>query len=223
MTLGNYAPIIFRFCLVILSSCFLAQESSGQVSVARLKYSGGGDWYANPTSLKNWRLAVKKNLGCRLDIKSPVGLKGSEVWEVDLLYATGHGNISFSKNEADTLRRYLLSGGFLWVDDNYGMDRFFRMNILKVFPGKRLQPIDASHPIYDGFFKLTGLPKIHEHDGKSAKGFGLFHEGRMILFYSYSSDIGDGLEDANVHKVPSDLRGLAAKMAVNITHYVLNY
>ena len=223
MTLGNYTPIIFRFCLVILSSCFLVQESSGQVSVARLKYSGGGDWYANPTSLKNWRLAVKKNLGCRLDIKSPVGLKGSEVWGVDLLYATGHGNISFSKNEADTLRRYLLSGGFLWVDDNYGMDRFFRMNILKVFPSKRLQPIDASHPIYDGFFKLTGLPKIHEHDGKPAKGFGLFHEGRMILFYSYSSDIGDGLEDANVHKVPSDLRGLAAKMAVNITHYVLNY
>tara|TARA_Y100000589_G_scaffold226656_1_gene214187 strand:+ start:1346 stop:1972 length:627 start_codon:yes stop_codon:yes gene_type:complete len=201
----------------------LVPQSSAQVSVARLKYSGGGDWYANPTSLKNWRLAVKRDLGCKFDIKPPVGLSGSELWDVDLLYATGHGNISFSKTEADTLRRYLLSGGFLWVDDNYGMDRFFRMNILKVFPDKQLRLIDDSHPVYKGFHSLMGLPKIHEHDGMQAEGFGLFHEGRMILFYSYSSDIGDGLEDSNVHKVPSNLRRLAAKMAVNITYYVLNY
>ena len=209
------------FLLIFLSIC--TNELLGQVNVARLKYSGGGDWYANPTSLKNWRIAVKKNLGCEFIIKAPVDLKSSEAWGVDLLYATGHGNINFSKNEAATLRRYLLSGGFLWVDDNYGMDRYFRVNIQKVFPEKQLREIDASHPIYSVFYNLPGLPKIHEHDGKPAQGLGLFHEGRMVLFYSYSSDIGDGLEDMNVHQVPDELRGLAAKMAVNLTYYVLNY
>ena len=165
----------------------------------------------------------QKNLGCAFEIKAPLGLMNSEVWEVDLLYATGHGNINFSKNEADTLRRYLLSGGFLWVDDNYGMDRYFRMNIKKVFPDKQLKVVDESHPIYNTFYNLSGLPKIHEHDGEPAVGLGLFHDERMILFYSYSSDIGDGLEDPNVHNVPSEFRNLAAKFAVNLTYYVLNY
>ena len=223
MHLSIYSVIVSRLFFFTVIFCLWTNQLFSQVNVARLKYSGGGDWYANPTSLKNWRLAVKKNLGCEFNIKSPVDLKGSEVWGVDLLYATGHGNINFSKNEADTLRRYLLSGGFLWVDDNYGMDRYFRMNIQKVFPEKQLKVIHADHPIYNVFYKLQGLPKIHEHDGEPAKGLGMFHEGRMILFYSYSSDIGDGLEDPNVHQVSDELRGLAAKMAVNLTYYVLNY
>ena len=214
---------IFSLFLLLLVHSICTNKLVSQVNVARLKYSGGGDWYANPTSLKNWRVAVKKNLGCEFNIQAPVSLKNSDAWGVDLLYATGHGNINFSKNEAATLRRYLLSGGFLWVDDNYGMDRYFRMNIQKVFPDKQLKAIDASHPIYNVFYKLAGLPKIHEHDGEPAKGLGMFHEGRMILFYSYSSDVGDGLEDPNVHQVPDELRNLAAKMAVNLTYYVLNY
>ena len=207
--------------LLLLSNC--THMLFCGVNIARLKYSGGGDWYANPTSLKNWSVAVKKNLGCAFEIKAPLSLLNSEVWEVDLLYATGHGNINFSKNEADTLRRYLLSGGFLWVDDNYGMDRYFRMNIKKVFPDKQLKVVDESHPIYNTFYSLSGLPKIHEHDGEPAVGLGLFHDERMILFYSYSSDIGDGLEDPNVHNVPREFRDLAAKFAVNLTYYVLNY
>ncbi len=223
MHLSIYSVIVSRLFFFTVIFCLWTNQLFSQVNVARLKYSGGGDWYANPTSLKNWRLAAKKSLGCEFIIKSPVGLKGSEVWGVDLLYATGHGNINFSKNEADTLRRYLLSGGFLWVDDNYGMDRYFRMNIRKVFPEKQLKTIDSNHPVYNVFYKLSGLPKVHEHDGNPAEGFGLFHEGRMILFYSYSSDIGDGLEDSNVHKVPQELRNLATKLAVNLTYYVLNY
>lgn len=213
---------VYNFLITVFSFFFITSVSCETIRISRLKYSGGGDWYSNPSSLKNWKLAVKRNLGTKVEVIPPVNLKGPEAWSADILYATGHGNINFSKSESDSLRQYLLSGGFLWVDDNYGMDKFFRRNIRKVFPDKKLVPISSDHPIYSCFFNIKGLPKIHEHDGEPAQGFALFHQGRMVLFYSYSSDIGDGLEDPNVHKIPPEQRLAASKMAVNITYYIMN-
>lgn len=218
-----YLPQFRRFIFICLIASLPLSNFFAAVRIARLKYSGGGDWYANPSSIQNWKHAIKKHLGTKTEILPPIDLKGSNAWEADLLYATGHGNINFSKSEAENLRNYLLSGGFLWVDDNYGMDQFFRRNLTKVFPDKKLVTIGSNHPIYTCFFKLKGLPKVHEHDGKPSQGYALFHEGRMILYYSFSSDIGDGLEDADVHNVPTELRTLASEMAVNLVYYILNH
>ena len=209
-----FIPILSCFCIISIYG--------ETIRISRLQYSGGGDWYSNPSSLKNLKLAIKRNLGGKAEVIPPVNLKGPEVWNADILFATGHGNINFSKSESDSLRRYLISGGFLWVDDNYGLDKFFRRNIRKVFPDKQLEPISSDHPIYSCFFDMKGLPKIHEHDGEPAQGFALFHEGRMILFYSYRSDIGDGLEDPDVHKLPPEQRLAAARMAVNVIYYIMN-
>lgn len=211
---------LIPLCFLFLLSPFLC---SAQFQIGRLKYSGGGDWYANPTSIPNWLSYLQTHLG--METKSSevvVNLRDEGAWKVPILYATGHGNINFTDIEADTLRRYLLSGGFLWVDDNYGMDTYFRRNIQKVFPEKELIAISSQHEIYQCYFTLKGLPKIHEHEGRPAQGYAMFHEDRMILFYSFSSDIGDGLEDSQVHKDPEHLRTLAEKFSVNLVYYVLN-
>ncbi|MBT3786056.1 DUF4159 domain-containing protein [bacterium] len=208
---------------LILALLLLTPSFGRDFGIGRLKYSGGGDWYANPTSIPNWLRLLRSRLGMKIkSSESVVNLRDESTWQVPLIYATGHGNINFTDLEADTLRRYLLSGGFLWVDDNFGMDTYFRRNIRKVFPEKKLSPLSSSHEIYQSFYKLKGLPKIHEHEGDPAQGFAMFHEGRMILFYSYSSDIGDGLEDYPVHKDPPQVRNLAEKFAVNLVYYVLN-
>jgi hypothetical protein len=197
--------------------------SSDQFNIGRLKYSGGGDWYANPTSLPNLLKYLKRHL--KLETAKDeqiVSAKNDSLWDSPIIYATGHGNIDFDELEVENLRKYLNSGGFLWVDDNYGMDKYFRMNIKKLFPSEKLQGLSSNHPIYNSFFKLKGLPKIHEHDGKLSQGFAIYKNGRMVVFYSYSSDIGDGLEDAQVHSDPEELRTLAEKFSVNLVHYVFN-
>ncbi|MCJ8346767.1 DUF4159 domain-containing protein [bacterium] len=208
------------FIFVILS---LQVQASDPFTIGRLKYSGGGDWYANPTSLPNLLRYLKKHLKLKTKSnESIVSAKSDTLWKSSILYATGHGNIDFDDLESENLRKYLESGGFLWVDDNYGMDKYFRMNVKKLFPNEKLVPLSSKHPIYSSFFQMKGLPKIHEHDGKEAQGYGIFKDGRMVLFYSYSSDIGDGLEDALVHNDSIELRSLAEKFAVNLVYYVFN-
>lgn len=211
------------YIYLVVSLHFTWPVSASDFKIGRLKYSGGGDWYANPTSISNWLSHLETHLGIQSKKEEEiVSLRDESMWQVPILYATGHGNIGFTEIEADNLRNYLTSGGFLWVDDNYGMDSYFRKNIQKVFPEKQLVPINSKHEIYNCYHQLSGLPKIHEHDGKPAQGFAMFHEGRMILFYSFSSDIGDGLEDFGVHKDPENLRNLAEKFSVNLVYYVLN-
>ncbi|PCJ21607.1 MAG: hypothetical protein COB02_00260 [Candidatus Cloacimonadota bacterium] len=210
--------------ILIFLLCSLGRDfGDDKFQIARLKYSGGGDWYANPTSLPNLLKGLKRSL--KLNVHKDeivVTAKNDSLWESPLLYATGHGNIDFDEIEAENLRKYLLSGGFLWVDDNYGMDKYFRINLKKLFPNEKLLALSSKHPIYNSFYKLEGLPKIHEHDKKPAQGFAIYKSGRMVLFYSYSSDIGDGLEDSLVHNDPENLRTLAKKFAINLVHYVLN-
>lgn len=214
--------------LLVVIFLFLTPPSGANgmepFAIGRLRYSGGGDWYTGPTMIPNLYQALNKHLS----IKNPPGekiisLRNESAFDVPLIFATGHGNINFTDAEARNLRNYLLAGGFLWVDDNYGLDPYFRKNIRKVFPEKELTPLSSEHLLYNCYFPLNGLPKIHEHDGEPAQGFAMFHQERMIIFYSYSADIGNGLEDAIVHKLSPDNRELAQKFSVNLVFYLLNH
>ncbi len=190
--------------------------------VARLQYGGGGDWYSNPSSLPNLARAVAERTAIQVPTTEErrISLLDERLFDYPYLYMNGHGTVRFSPEEAERLRTYLLSGGFLFADDNYGMDRSFRQEIAKAFPDKRLVEVPFDHPIYHCFYDLPqGPPKVHEHDGKRPQGFGLFHEGRLILFYTYQSDIGDGIEDPHVHNDPPEVREQAMWMAVNTVVY----
>jgi len=196
-------------------------EESG-VRVARVKYGGGGDWYADPSSIPNWLKEFERRTGIRThEEEKVVALTDENLRAYPFLYMTGHGTIKLTRDEISALRRHLEAGGFLYADDNYGMDASFRKMVREVFPEKDLELVPNSHPIYHSFYDLPGLPKIHEHDGKPPQGFGVTVDGRLVLFYSYESDIGDGLEDAVVHNDPPNKRELAAKMAVNILLYAI--
>ncbi len=221
---------ISRFVFYILLSSFLiigsAQSAGEKFVIAQVQYDGGGDWYGDQTTISNWL----KILRTRTDIEAAkerviVKLTDRNLYQYPMLYIVGHGNIRFSREEVEALRFYLTHGGFLFVNDDYGLDESFRREIRRVFPDQSLQPIPNSHLIYHCFYDFpNGLPKIHEHDGEPAQGLGLFHEGRMVVYYVYSSDIGDGLEDPKVHpKDTPQVRELAAKMAVNIAVYVLTH
>lgn len=203
--------------------CCLFLGHSAEFKIGRLKYSGGGDWYASPTAIPNWLKWLRQDLGMQTaSDEILVDLQSDLLYQVHILFATGHGNISFSPEEARNLRRYLLAGGFLFVNDSYGMDSYFRRSIKTVFPDKTLEPVSSEHPIYRVRYNLPGLPKIHEHDGEPAQGFALYHEGRMLVFYVYSSDIGDGLEDVGVHPNPLSLREKAFQMISNLTYFRLH-
>lgn len=195
-------------------------ESS--IRVGLLKYNGGGDWYANPTSLPNLIRFCNQDLG--MDIaEEPVTVEvGSpEIFGLPFLHMTGHGNVVFSDQEAENLRTYLLSGGFLHIDDNYGMDKFVRTSIKKLFPENELVELPFNHPIYHQKYDFAnGLPKIHEHDGKPAQGFGIIHEGRLVLFYSFETDLGDGWEDVDVHNDSAEKHLQALKMGANMIQYI---
>jgi len=213
-----------RILFIILALLtVLPSISAFDFRIGRLRYSGGGDWYANASSLSNLLSATRQEFSLKVDSTEPtVSLKDDSAFQVDLLYATGHGNINFTQSEVKNLRRYLEAGGFLWVDDNYGMDRFFRRNIRKVFPNRDLVPLGSEHPLFHSYYKLKGLPKVHEHDGQSAQAFGIFHGHRLIVLYTFSSDIGDGLEDEGVHPDPPEIREQARQFALNLVFYVLN-
>ncbi len=193
-------------------------------TMGRLHYSGGGDWYVGASTVPNWLSRLKKDLKMEIQEQEKiVRLSGDEVFGVDVLFATGHGKIDFSREEAYNLRSWLQAGGLLVINDSYGMDEWVRPALKKVFPELVLEPLASEHPVYRGFYRLDGLPKIHEHDGDPAQGFGLFYRGRLVVFYAASSDIGDGLEDEGVHSSDSpQIRDLAAQMATNLIWYHLN-
>ena len=193
-------------------------QSSSELTIARLHYDGGGDWYANPSSLPNLLERIAR------DTRIPVARREAVVTPLspDLrdypyLYMTGHGNVRFSEAEAEALRGYLTFGGFLHADDNYGMDESFRREVRRLFPESELVPVPFDHAVYRAVHPLPdGLPKVHEHDGLPAEGLGIFHEGRLVVFYSYQSDLGDGWEDADVHGDSEQIREEALKMGVNL-------
>lgn len=205
-----------------------AVEAAGiSFRAARLKYGGGGDWYSNPSSLPNWMALVRERTGLPVegeDEEAQIGLDNPDLFNFPLIYMNGHGEVKFTESELATLRRYLDGGGFLWADDNYGMDQSFRREMRRLYPESPMVELPFSHPIYHSFYDLPGgLPKIHEHDGKPAQGFGVFRNGRLVVYYSYESDVGDGLEDPEVHHDTPPVRELAARMAVNLLTYVMTH
>ncbi len=201
--------------------CITLHTTSAQ-KIALLKYGGGGDWYANPTALVNLIRFSNENIGTKINLKpETVEVGNTSIFQYPFLHMTGHGNVFFSPEEAANLRTYLLSGGFLHIDDNYGMEPYLRKELAKVFPDKQLEELGADHPIFNQNYKFSqGLPKIHEHDGKRPQAFGISHEGRLLLLFTYESDIGDGWEDREVHNDPEEVRLKALQMGANIVSYV---
>ena len=196
---------------------------NGRVTIARVIYEGGGDWYSNPSSLPNLLAAIRRYTGLEVDNQEvQISLKSPDLFNYPYLYLNGHGNIKFDDEEVKALRRYLEEGGFLHADDNYGMDKSFRREIKKVFPDAELVELPFDFPIYRSVFDFPeGLPKIHEHDGGSPLGLGIFSRGKLVVFYSLNTDLGDGWEDPQIHKDPEELRTRALKMGVNIFIYGL--
>tara|TARA_S200000501_G_scaffold323553_1_gene320262 strand:+ start:298 stop:942 length:645 start_codon:yes stop_codon:yes gene_type:complete len=192
--------------------------------LARIQYGGGGDWYCDPSSLPNLLKYLKNNTPISIhDHETRIKLTDDNANQYPYLYLTGHGNIKFNENEIIALRSILLNGAFLHVDDNYGLNKSFRREIQKVFPNKNLIELPKNHMIFNSYYKFPeGLPKIHEHDNKPPQAFGLFDNNRMILLYTYESDLGDGWEDASVHGNPWPVREKALKMGVNIIYYALS-
>lgn len=191
-------------------------------TIARLQYEGGGDWYANPSSLPNLLQAIAERTTLRVERRNAeVRLTDPDLGDYPYLYLTGHGNITLSDEEIFRLREYLTAGGFLHVDDNYGLDESFRREISRLFDDRELVEVPGDHAIYHVLYELPGLPKIHEHDGEPAQGLGIFVDGRLALFYSYQSDLGDGWEDPDVHDDPRDVREAALRMGVNLFLYAM--
>jgi len=200
---------------------------SGQdaLQLALLKYRGGGDWYANPTSLSNLAAFCNKALKMNLNTDyATVEVGSREIFDYPFLHITGHGNIVFSPEEAENLRNYLIGGGFLEISDNYGIDPYIRLAMKQVFPELAFVELPFDHKIYHQHFQFPkGLPKIHEHDGKPAQGFGLIYKGRLVCFYDYECDLGDGWEDQAVHHDPEEIRLKALQMGANIIQYVFTH
>ena len=210
---------IIAFLLILgLSSEINAQ---GQIKIAKLKYSGGGDWYANKTALPNLIRFCNQELGMNLAPEEDiVEAESSDIFLYPYVYMTGHGNVVFTENEAANLRKYLVGGGFLHIDDNYGLDKFIRIELKKVFPELELIELPFDHPIYHQKYNFPrGLPKIHEHDGKPSQGFGLVYQGKLVVFYSFECDLGNGWEDQRIHNDPEEKRQQALKMGANIIAY----
>lgn len=190
--------------------------------IALLKYNGGGDWYANPTSLPNLIKFSNQTINTKIKLKpATVTPDSPDLFNYPMLHMTGHGNVVFSESEVKNLQDYLKSGGFLHIDDNYGMDQYIRTEIKKLFPNEVLTEIPASHIIFQKPNSFpAGLPKIHEHDGKRAQAFGIFVKNRLVLLYTYECDLGDGWEDAEVNNDPLEVRQKALKMGANIINYI---
>ncbi len=210
---------IFASCLFFILLATYTTEA--QVKIAKLKYDGGGDWYANKTALPNLINFCNQHMGTYMAAEEEVVEVGSrDLFLYPYIYMTGHGNVVFSSEDAENLRRYLVSGGFLHIDDNYGLDQFVRLEMKKVFPNLEFVELPFDHPIYHQKYDFNeGPPKIHEHDGKPAKGFGLIYEGRLVCFYSYESDLGNGWEDQSVYNDPEEVRQKALRMGANILSY----
>ena len=211
--------------LALAAAPVAASDDQATVRLARLHYGGGGDWYANPTSLPNLARELRDRLGMQVDLEEgqPAPLD-DELFDYPILHLTGHGNIRFTSAEAERLRWYLVHGGFLFADDNYGLDESFRREIRRVFPEAELVELPFDHEIYHNVYEFPqGPPKIHEHDGGRPRAFGIFHEGRLVVYYTFNTDIGDGLEDADVHNDPPQVREQAMRMAINVVAYAMTH
>jgi len=205
-----------------------AQTTTGRtppLTIGRLHYDGGGDWYANPSSLPNLLAAIRQRTALPVAPQEvAVRLTDPELWNIGFLHATGHGNIHWSDEELKILRRWLAQGGFLHVDDNYGLDESFRLEIKRLFPDHPLVEVPLDHPIYHLIYDFpSGVPKIHEHDGKPAQGFGIFLNGRLAVYYTYQCDLGDGWEDEAVHHDPPAKHEAALRMGINLFAYAVGY
>ena len=206
--------------IAILTACSVAHAQL-PIKIAKLKYDGGGDWYANKTSLPNLIKFANQEVGTSIAPEEDiVEVDSRDLFLYPYVYMTGHGNVVFSDNDAANLRKYLIGGGFLHVDDNYGLDKFIRLELKKVFPELELVELPFDHPIYHQKFDFpNGLPKIHEHDAKPPQGYGLIYEGRLVVFYSYECDLGNGWEDQRIHNDPEEKRQQALRMGANILTY----
>lgn len=216
--------------LLLISSLFIVNTAfkspnPPSLKLALLKYNGGGDWYANPTALPNLAAFCNKFLKTNFDLAyETVEVGSSDLFNYPFVHMTGHGNVVFSAQEAENLRSYLISGGFLHIDDNYGMDPYVRVAIKRIFPDIELKEVPFNHEVYHQRYKFpNGLPKIHKHDEKPARGYGIFYEGRLVCYYSQESDLGDGWEDEEVHKDPEDVRIKALQMGANLIQYAFRF
>lgn len=231
MARSRFPSTRILLCAIAAASLLAASPASaqrargfdpGQFSVARLHYAGGGDWYANQSSLINLLSELRRRTGlATTEREAVVTLDDERLFNYPLLYVTGHGTIRPDDDDLARLRAWLDAGGFFWADDNYGLDDSFRQMIRRLYPDQELVPLGADHPIYSAYYDLPGLPKIHEHDGLPAQGYAIFDQGRMTVFYTYSSDIGDGLEDPEVHGDRPEAREAAMRMAINVCYFAL--
>lgn len=218
----RYPQVVCIIMLIVFQVVILSTvEGQSSLKLAKLKYNGGGDWYANKTALPNLISFCNSQLNMNLSIEEDIVEVGSnELFFYPYVYLTGHGNVVFNDEEAENLRKYLISGGFLHIDDNYGLDQFIRLEMKKVFPELEFVELPFDHPIYSQKFSFkSGLPKIHEHDGDRPQGFGLIYEGRLICFYSFETDLGNGWEDQRIHNDPEEKRQEALKMGANIISF----
>ena len=211
--------------LGVATASFAPVKPEPVLTIGRLHYDGGGDWYANPSSLPNLLSAIRSRTSLRVETREKVvTLSDDELWSVPYLYMTGHGNVHWSDRDLATLRRFLLQGGFLHADDNYGMDVSIRRELTRLFPDEPLVEVPLDHPVYHLVYDFPkGLPKIHAHDEKPAQGFGIFLDGRLAVYYSYQSDLGDGWEDPQVHDDAPAKREAALRMGVNLFTYAVGF
>jgi Domain of unknown function (DUF4159) len=210
---------LLGFLILLIFS--VSMYGQGNTKLALLKYRGGGDWYADPTALPNISRFCNEELNMDLNPDyATVDVASREIFNYPFLHITGHGNIIFSSEEAENLRNYLMAGGFLYIDDNYGLDPFIRLAMKMVFPDKEFIELPFDHPIYHQAYEFeNGLPKIHEHNGKPPQGFAIMHEGRVVCYYTYECDITDGWEDPSVHGDPAEKRLQALQMGANIIQF----
>jgi hypothetical protein len=215
---------VLLFAVVPMAHTPAEERVPPALTIAQLQYDGGGDWYANPSGLPNLLRAIRERTGLPVaEVPARTRLTDPSLWTYPFLYMTGHGNVRFSDEEVRLLRRYLVDGGFLHADDNYGMDESFRREIRRVFPDRELEEIPADHPVFSTYYPLPdGLPKVHRHDGKPPQAFGIFERGRLVVFYSYESDLGNGWEDAERYDSPPHVREAALRMGVNLFLYALS-
>jgi len=217
--------LIWTLAVLLAGGSQAFGQDTYQLKLAKLQYDGGGDWYANPTSVPNLISFIRQNTNIQLDENEYlVKPTGNQIFQYPYVYMTGHGNVTFSDEETRNLRKYLVSGGFLHIDDNYGMDKFVRREMKKVFPDLEFQEIDFAHPLFHIQYDFDqGLPKVHEHDKKPPQALALIYESRIVCLYTVESDLGDGWEDASVHNDPEDVRRQALQMGTNIVIYALTH
>ncbi len=232
MILKNHIYKIYSVFFIVLGLSVLSAPAQANmtpmreagISIARIEYGGGGDWYSDPSSLPNLLEEFQRRTGINTEEnEKTVKLSDPDLYNYPFLYMTGHGNVNLTPEELKALRAHLLRGGFLYADDNYGMDLSFRKMLKQLFPERELVEVSFDNPIYHCIYDLKGPPKIHKHDGKPPQGLGVFNGGRLMIFYTYESDIGDGLEDVDVHNDPEEKREMAVRMAVNILYYAITY